>query len=56
MAAAAAAIQLFPPEPAIVAPAVAYMSVRRGLQQLHDRGHGEVRWVDVTDRRRARRV
>jgi len=45
MAAATAVMGLFPPEPIVVAPAVAYMSVREGLGHLR----GEVRWVDVTD-------
>ena len=45
MAAATAVMGLFPPEPVIVAPAVAYMSVRAGLERLR----GEVRSVDVTD-------
>jgi cystathionine gamma-synthase len=45
MAAATAVMGLFPPEPIVVAPTVAYMSVRAGLGQLR----GEVRWVDVTD-------
>ena len=45
MAAATAAMRLFPPEPIIVAPTVAYMDVRAGLAQLG----GEVREVDVTD-------
>ena len=45
MAAATAVMGLFPPEPIVVAPTVAYMSVREGLGQLR----GEVRWVDVTD-------
>lgn len=45
MAAATAVMGLFPPEPIVVAPTIAYMSVREGLQRLH----GEVRSVDVTD-------
>jgi cystathionine gamma-synthase len=45
MAAATAAMRLFPPQATVVAPTVAYMDVREGLQQLH----GEVRPVDVTD-------
>ena len=45
MAAATAVIGLFPPEPIVVAPTVAYMDVREGLGQLR----GEVRWVDITD-------
>ena len=45
MAAATAVMGLFPPEPIVVAPTVAYMSVREGLGQLR----GEARWVDVTD-------
>ena len=45
MAAATAAMGLFPPGPVVVAPSVAYMDVRAGLQRLR----GEVRSVDVTD-------
>jgi cystathionine gamma-synthase len=45
MAAATAVMGLFPPEPIVVAPTVAYMSVREGLGQLR----ADVRWVDVTD-------
>ena len=45
MAAAAAVMGLFPPEPIVVAPTVAYMDVREGLQRLP----GETRLVDVTD-------
>jgi cystathionine gamma-synthase len=45
MAAATAVMGLFTPEPIVVAPTVAYMSVREGLEHLR----GEVRSVDVTD-------
>ena len=45
MAAATAVMGLFGAEPIVVAPTVAYMSVREGLQRLR----GEVRSVDVTD-------
>ena len=45
MAAATAVMSLFPPAPKVVAPSVAYMSVREGLARLR----GEVRPVDVTD-------
>jgi cystathionine gamma-synthase len=45
MAAATAVMGLFPPDPIVVAPGVAYMDVREGLGRLR----GEVRWVDVTD-------
>src|SRR4051812_34759336 len=49
MAAASAAMRLFGPAPVIVAPAVAYMDVRRALLELHDAGHAQVRLVDITD-------
>jgi cystathionine gamma-synthase len=49
MAAATAAIGLFPAEPVIVAPAVAYMDVRVSLARLRDAGRAEVRFVDITD-------
>jgi cystathionine gamma-synthase len=45
MAAATAVMGIFPPEPIIVAPTVAYMDVRQGLGRLR----GEVRLVDITD-------
>jgi cystathionine gamma-synthase len=45
MAAATAAMGLFPPRPIVVAPTVAYMDVRHGLQRLG----GELRLVDITD-------
>lgn len=45
MAACTAAMGLFPSQPVVVAPTVAYMSVREGLERLG----GEVRSVDVTD-------
>jgi cystathionine gamma-synthase len=49
MAAATAAISLFPGGAVVVAPAVAYMDVRRSLQRLQEAGRAEVRFVDVTD-------
>src|SRR4029450_13494816 len=49
MAAAAAAISLFPPRPTVVAPEVAYMDVRRSLARLQELGRADVRLVDVTD-------
>src|SRR4051794_36469779 len=49
MAAATAAIGLFPPNPTIVAPEVAYMDVRRSLLRLQQLGRAHVRLVDVTD-------
>jgi cystathionine gamma-synthase len=49
MAAATAAIGLFPAEPVIVAPEIAYMDVRRSFLRLHEAGRGEVRFVDITD-------
>ena len=49
MAAATAAIGLFPVDAVVVAPAVAYMDVRRSLVRLHEAGRGEVRFVDITD-------
>src|SRR4051795_10317329 len=49
MAAATAAIGLFPTEAVIVAPAIAYMDVRRSLLRLQQTGRGEVRFVDITD-------
>jgi cystathionine gamma-synthase len=49
MAAATAAIGLFPAGAVIVAPAVAYMDVRRSLMRLQDAGRAEVRFVDITD-------
>jgi cystathionine gamma-synthase len=49
MAAATAAIGLFPPGAVVVAPAVAYMDVRRSLARLQEAGHAEVRLVDITD-------
>src|SRR3954471_9729566 len=49
MAAAAAAMRLFGTAPVIVAPAVAYMDVRRSLLELQQAGHAEVRLVDITD-------
>jgi cystathionine gamma-synthase len=49
MAAATAAISLFPTQPTVVAPEVAYMNVRHSLVQLHEQGRARVRLVDVTD-------
>ena len=49
MAAATAAIGLFRPGAVIVAPAVAYMDVRRSLARLQDAGRAQVRFVDITD-------
>ena len=49
MAAATAAISLFPPQPTIVAPEVAYMNVRHCLLHLQEEGRARVRLVDVTD-------
>jgi cystathionine gamma-synthase len=49
MAAATAAISLFPRQPTVVAPEVAYMDVRRSLLRLQELGRAQVRLVDVTD-------
>jgi cystathionine gamma-synthase len=49
MAAATAAISLFPPQPTVVAPEVAYMHVRHSLRQLQELGRAQLRLVDVTD-------
>jgi len=49
MAAATAAIGLFPAGAVIVAPTVAYMDVRRSLVRLQEAGRAEVRFVDITD-------
>jgi cystathionine gamma-synthase len=49
MAAATAAIGLFPARPVVVAPTVAYMDVRHSLLRLRDAGQAEVRLVDITD-------
>jgi cystathionine gamma-synthase len=49
MAAADAAIRLFPPCPTIVAPAVAYMAVRQSLAAMQHAGQASVRLVEVTD-------
>src|SRR5215218_9977283 len=49
MAAATAAIGLFPAGGVIVAPTVAYMDVRRSLVRLQEAGRAEVRFVDITD-------
>lgn len=49
MAAATAAISLFPVGAVIVAPTVAYMDVRRTLLRLQEAGRAEVRFIDITD-------
>ena len=49
MAAATAAIGLFPAGAVVVAPAVAYMDVRRSMLRLQEAGRAEVRFVDITD-------
>src|SRR5829696_8923645 len=49
MAAATAAIGLLPAGAVVVAPAVAYMDVRRSLVRLQEAGRSEVRFVDITD-------
>jgi cystathionine gamma-synthase len=49
MAAATAAIGLFPAGAVVVAPEVAYMDVRRSLARLQEAGRAEVRFVDITD-------
>jgi cystathionine gamma-synthase len=49
MAAAHAAMRLFPKNPIVVAPEVAYMSVRKSLAVEHDAGRARVRFVDITD-------
>src|SRR5579871_1400455 len=49
MAAAHGAMRLFPPNPTVVAPVVAYMAVRESLQIDHDAGRAQVRFVDITD-------
>jgi cystathionine gamma-synthase len=49
MAAATAAIGLFPAQPTVVGPEVAYMDVRRSLLRLQEQGRATVRLVDVTD-------
>ena len=49
MAAATAAIGLFPAGAVIVAPTVAYMDVRRSFVRLQEAGRAEVRFVDITD-------
>src|SRR3954463_10737123 len=49
MAAATAAIGLFPPGAVVVAPTVAYMDVRRSLLRLQDVGRATARLVDITD-------
>ena len=43
------AIGLFPADAVIVAPAVAYMDVRRSFLRLQETGRAEVRFVDITD-------
>ena len=49
MAAATAVISLFPSQPTVVAPEVAYMNVRQSLLHLQEHGRAQVRLVDVTD-------
>jgi cystathionine gamma-synthase len=49
MAAATAAIGLFPAGAVVVAPTVAYMDVRKSLARLQETGRGEARFVDITD-------
>ena len=49
MAAATAAIGLFPRDAIVVAPTVAYMDVRQSLLRLQEAGRAEVRLVDITD-------
>src|SRR5262249_46388800 len=49
MAAAHGAMRLFPPNPSVVAPQVAYMAVRESLQIDHDAGRAQVQFVDITD-------
>jgi cystathionine gamma-synthase len=49
MAAATAAISLLPAAAVVVAPAVAYMDVRRSLLRLQDGGRATVRLVDIAD-------
>ena len=49
MAAATAAIGLFPRDAVVVAPAVAYMDVRDSLLRLQEEARAEVRLVDITD-------
>jgi len=49
MAAAHAAFRLFPPDPTVVAPEVAYMAVRESLQIERDAGRAGVRFVDITE-------
>lgn len=49
MAAVTAAIGLFPTGAVVVAPAVAYMDVRRSMLRLQEAGRAGVRLVDITD-------
>jgi cystathionine gamma-synthase len=49
MAAAHAAMRLFPPNVTVVASEVAYMSVKESLQIEHDARRAQVRFVDMTD-------
>jgi cystathionine gamma-synthase len=49
MAAATAAIALFPSEAVVVAPLVAYKDVRRSLLRLQEARRAELRLVDITD-------
>jgi cystathionine gamma-synthase len=49
MAAAHGAFRLFPSNPTVVAPDVAYMAVRESLQLEHAAGRARIRSVDITD-------
>ena len=49
MAAAHGAMKLFPQNPSVVAPQVAYMAVRESLQIERDAGRAQVQFVDITD-------
>jgi cystathionine gamma-synthase len=49
MGAASAAFRLFPPNPTVVAPEVAYMAVRESLDLEHAAGRARFRFVDITD-------
>jgi cystathionine gamma-synthase len=49
MAAAHAAMRLFPPDATVVAPEVAYMSVRESLQADHGAGRIKLHLLDITN-------
>ena len=49
MAAAQAITHLFPRQPTIVAPEVAYMHIRANLAALEEAGHAQIRLVDIAD-------